>query len=55
MNYIVMFFLCVVTSTVVSVALMAGLFEFERRNYEELNSKVNAIKRALERRMDDGK
>ena len=55
MNLIVLFFVCVLTSTVVSMALIAGLFEIEQKNYEELNSKVNVIKRALERGMDDGK
>lgn len=55
MNLIVLFFVCVITSTVVSMALMAGLFEIEQKNYEELDAKFNTIKRALERRMDDGK
>lgn len=55
MNLIVLFFVCVITSTVVSMALMAGLFEFDRRNYEELNAKINVIKTALERSIDDGK
>lgn len=55
MNFIVLFFVCVITSTVVSIALMAGLFEFERKNYEELSNKINAIKTALERSVDDGK
>lgn len=55
MNLVVLFFICVMTSTVVSMALMAGLFEFERKNYDELSNRINAIKRALERSIDDGK
>lgn len=55
MSYIVVFFLCIACSTVVSMALMAGIFEFERKNYEELSNKINAIKTAMERSIDDGK
>ncbi len=55
MNFIVLFALCIICSSIVSAVFASGLFEFERKNYEELSNKINEIKTALERSIDDGK
>lgn len=55
MNFIVLFVLCIICSSIVSAVFASGLFEFERKNYEELSNKINAIKTAMERSIDGGK
>jgi len=55
MNFIVLFALCIICSSIVSAVFASGLFEFERRNYEELNAKLRKISKHIEGGIDDGK